>query len=208
LGGLLVPGEHNRVNADVARTVCELFGAAPEVCSASLRTWEGIPHRLEKCCTVELKPGTTVGVYNDTAATVPEATVAALEAFGEAPFGENPLHLIAGGTDKGADPGVLASALNKKPPASVHLLSGTATDRLIPLLGIPFAGPFDSLESLLRDVRGGLENGEARKNGPGSTRTHILLFSPGATSFGMFKNEFDRGEQFKGLVRDLFPGGR
>ena len=76
----------------------------------------------------------------------------------------------------------------------IYLLAGTATDKLVPELdkaGIKYHGPFDGLEPLLKDYK---ENaGE-----------DIFVFSPGATSFGMFSNEFDRGNKYMAAVRDLF----
>ena len=61
----------------------------------------------------------------------------------------------------------------------------------MPLLaarGIPFDGPYDSLASLVAAAKAFARSGDR------------VVFSPGATSFGMFKNEFDRGNQFRAAV--------
>jgi UDP-N-acetylmuramoylalanine--D-glutamate ligase len=80
----------------------------------------------------------------------------------------------------------------------VYLLAGSGTDKLAPLLresGVAFFGPFDSLESLLAELKSRLASAAPLRN-------EIVVFSPGATSFGMFKNEFDRGDTFKRLVTE------
>jgi UDP-N-acetylmuramoylalanine--D-glutamate ligase len=76
----------------------------------------------------------------------------------------------------------------------LFLLAGTGSEKLRAKLedrGIPFRGPFDSLDravlSLLEAAR------------PGD----IVVFSPGCASFGMFLNEFDRGNKWKEAVRRL-----
>ncbi|MBO4728947.1 MAG: hypothetical protein J5631_11045, partial [Spirochaetaceae bacterium] len=107
------------------------------------------------------------------------------------------------------------------------LLEGKGTDRMIPLLnerGISFSGPFSSLEALItafkNDVFAGKicagkfagtgksANGDAASATSSSATTGNptvnVVFSPGATSFGMFTNEFDRGRKFKKLVQEIF----
>ncbi len=54
--------------------------------------------------------------------------------------------------------------------------------------GIAFDGPFANLPELVRASRKAARSGD------------IVVFSPGATSFGMFKNEFDRGNRFRETV--------
>jgi len=163
--------------------------------------------------------------YNDTTATVPDAAVAALESFSEKPV------LFAGGNDKNLDFTPFAAAAHKA--SAIYLLEGKGTDRMIPLLterGISFSGPFNSLEALLvafkNDIEAGnimvccssddaenagsgcfLEKGAATQEKAQKTTGKSIVnvvFSPGATSFGMFTNEFDRGHKFKKLVQEIF----
>ena len=121
--------------------------------------------------------------YNDTTATIPQACLAAVKSF------EEPVVLIAGGTDKNLEFNLMPEiARNVK---SMFLLKGSGTDKMIAELEknhASYNGPFDSLEKALE---------EAYK---ASASNDIILFSPGATSFEMFKNEFDRGNSFKNLV--------
>jgi UDP-N-acetylmuramoylalanine--D-glutamate ligase len=69
------------------------------------------------------------------------------------------------------------------------LLAGTGTSRVLEFL--PGASVFDDLGKAVHEAFAAIE--------PGDT----LLFSPAFTSFGMFANEFDRGDQFNAIVREL-----
>lgn len=180
---VLLPGRHNRLNLLAAGAACVLSGVAPADAAEALSRFPGIEHRLEF---VARRRG--VDYYNDSAATIPEAVAAAVEGF------ERPVVLIAGGTDKELDFAPLAAAAGQ--PKRLVLLKGTGTNKLLPKLrekGIAWTGPFGSLKEALDDA--------ATVAAPGD----IVLLSPGCTSFGMFLNEFDRGRQYKALVKDL-PG--
>ena len=147
--------------------------------------------------------------YNDTCATVPEAAAAATQAF------EKPVILITGGTDKGLDLDKLVQALCGKLTFDVkqgYFLDGTATQKIIPMLnqrGVHYFGPFGSLVELLQVLKSNLENQEDIDNADNldlieENDSEIIVFSPGATSFGMFANEFDRGNQFMNAVKEIF----
>ena len=72
--------------------------------------------------------------------------------------------------------------------------SGTGTDKLKPLLeenSIDYFGPFDSLVKAFNKAIDCTEKGDT------------VVLSPGCASFGMFLNEFDRGNQFRALVKKL-----
>lgn len=200
LRSLLVPGEHMRINVLIAALVMVLTGIKPERTADILGKWEGIPHRLQffhswKCA------GRTVKFYNDSCATVPEAAAAASQSFGQ------PVVFITGGTDKGLPQNVLAETLahsesNAIPVKALYLLAGTATDKLMALLDrkkVPYNGPYNSLDELLRDVKAY----ESSLAGP-LQNDETVVFSPGATSFGMFANEFDRGDKYMDAVKLLF----
>lgn len=179
---LAVPGTHMRQNLVNAAHMMVLYGADPEAAGRALASFPGIEHRLEFFHEDE-----GVRYYNDSAATIPEAAAAAAGSF------DKPVILLAGGTDKELDfePLVKAAGSVKR----LLLLAGTATDKLVPLLrsgGISFDGPYPSLEELAGAARKCAEPGD------------IVVFSPGATSFGMFRNEFDRGRQFKALFTNNF----
>jgi len=86
---LRVPGRHTIANVLAAASVATLYGVAPEAIAATARAFDGVPHRLQRS-------GTVAGVtfYDDSIATTPERTRAALAAI------PNPVVLILGGHDK------------------------------------------------------------------------------------------------------------
>jgi len=211
LSGLIVPGAHMRTNALNAALVLVLMGVAPEKADAILARWPGIPHRLQyfhQYTHSGSKHGTAAGAgsysirfYNDSCATVPEAAAAASQAFGK------PVIFITGGTDKQLSFAPLAAVLGCNDAAAIpvkalYLLAGTGTDKLTPLLdkeNIIYNGPYNSLDDLLQDIKD-----SADAVCCSTEKTDIAVFSPGATSFGMFANEFDRGNQFMDKVRRIF----
>lgn len=195
---LSVPGEHMKINVLNAALVLYLMKVETANIIATLGSWSGIPHRLEKFYEWENEASTVkVAFFNDSCATVPEAAAAASQSFGQ------DVIMITGGTDKGLDFLPLAMCLNGEngteyKPQSIYLLSGTGTDKLTPLLDerkVEYEGPFDSLEVLLTVLKNNLKS---------VTGYYPIVFSPGATSFGMFVNEFDRGDKFKKYTKEIF----
>ena len=176
-----IPGTHNRMNALCAGLVLSLYGVKAEVISKALAEFPGVEHRLEM-----FHSWHGITFYNDSAATIPHATVQALRTL------QGPVVLIAGGTDKNIDFSPLAEIAST--PAAIVLLRGTGTDKIRGVLdaqGVRYEGPFDALEPAVRT---------AMDHAPAGAS---VLFSPGCTSFGMFLNEFDRGRRFKETVLAL-----
>jgi UDP-N-acetylmuramoylalanine--D-glutamate ligase len=184
---LLVPGRHQRINLLAAALALLDLGLPAELVREGLGSFPGIEHRLEF---FHEKRG--VRFYNDTAATIPEATAAAVDTFED----QGRLLLVAGGSDKNLNYEPLAEAAEKMAGGAgkLFLLAGAGSRKLAALLddrSIPFRGPFNSIDAAVRAL---LE--EARP-------ADIAILSPGCASFGMFKNEFDRGNTWKEVVRRL-----
>jgi UDP-N-acetylmuramoylalanine--D-glutamate ligase len=182
----LIPGEHSKKNLILAGlALAELDVPLPFIVDA-LEQFPGIEHRLEW-----FQELNGIRYYNDSAATVPEAAAAALDALPGSVF-------ITGGTDKDLDFTPLAAVCAKA--RALILLAGTGTDKLIPLLtqnGVAYQGPFGTLDEAVRAAISA-----AGSKGPAPA----VVLSPGCTSFGMFTNEFDRGRSFKAVVnRHLGP---
>lgn len=175
---LRIPGMHNRYDAALALTAARALEVPDEVSRSALAVFAGVPGRLEL-----IREVNGVQIYNDTTSTTPEATLAALAAL-------EPAHtvLIAGGSDKGLEMDALIAKLPEV--KEIILLAGTGTDRIKSQL------PEDtSIYGSIGDaVAAAIEAAE-----PGDT----VLFSPAFASFGMFKNEFDRGDQFNALINSL-----
>lgn len=198
LGDLLVPGHHMRINVLNAALVLKIFGVDAKKIVKILGTWSGIEHRLEFFHEWESPCGEKVRFYNDSAATVPEAAAHATQSFGF------PVTLVTGGTDKGLDLSPFPDAIAKESafkPRGIYFLEGSATDKLLPLFSerhIETNGVFKNLDELLEQLKSDLCAKTA------ADEKCAVVFSPGSTSFGMFKNEFDRGNQFKEKVRAIF----
>jgi UDP-N-acetylmuramoylalanine--D-glutamate ligase len=175
---LPIAGSHMKRNLFTAAVAAACFGMDPEGIRAAASHYRGIPHRLERVATID-----GVTFVNDSAATIQEAALAAVTSF------DRPVHLIAGGSDKGLP-------LDQFPEigrrvASLALLAGSATAKIMRLLddaACSYSGPHDSLLGALSIARSNARPGD------------IVLLSPGCASFGMFRNEFDRGDQFRELV--------
>lgn len=93
-----------------------------------LRRFRGIPNRLELIRTIK-----GVKYYNDTTATNPDATIAALKTLGYPLSGRQKIILIAGGADKNLDFKEVTREI-KKTCQKVMMLNGTATPRFIRVL--------------------------------------------------------------------------
>lgn len=174
---LKIPGLHNRYDAALALEVARTLDIPDEMSRKALESFAGVPGRLELVRTVR-----GVLVYNDTTATTPDATLAALAAL-------DPSHtvLIMGGADKGLDmDALLARLLEVK---RVILLAGTGTESIQDRL--PESPVYSSLAEAVDDAFVHAEKDDT------------VLLSPAFASFGMFKNEYDRGDQFVALVKKL-----
>ncbi len=182
---IVIRGKHNISNVITASAVALLIGVSPRDIKKAVATFSGVKHRLEY---IGKKKG--VAYYNDTTATTPEAAIVGIEAF------SRPIHLICGGSNKNLDlrPLVRKIATDEN-VISVSLLKGDATERLIKLLR-EFNGAPEKIVGLYDEIKGAVCNlYVTAKEG------EIVLLSPGCASFGMFANEFDRGERFKEAVK-------
>ncbi|MCX6787552.1 MAG: UDP-N-acetylmuramoyl-L-alanine--D-glutamate ligase [Candidatus Kaiserbacteria bacterium] len=173
---LRIPGQHNRYNAALALAVARALGIPDEVSRRALESFTGVPGRLEL-----IRERNGVKVYNDTTATTPEATLVALSALDVAH-----VVLVMGGADKSLD---MSALLAKLPEVKrVILLAGSGTERIHGELSD--APVYDTLASAVDDAFAHASEGDT------------ILFSPAFASFGMFKNEYDRGDQFNELVQE------
>ena len=175
-----IPGEHNRANAAAATLAAQAAGLPDEAIAEALRSFAGVPHRLE--LVRELRG---VRYVNDSKATNTAAARRGIAAY------DSPLHLIFGGSLKGEDFGPLARDL----PAnvrSIHLI-GVATDELAAALdaaGREYvrAGDLPTAVSL---AASDAEAGD------------VVLLSPASASYDQFANFEERGDTFRRLVEEL-----
>jgi UDP-N-acetylmuramoylalanine--D-glutamate ligase len=182
-GDIALLGEHNRRNAAFARAAAHCMGIPDDIIKNTLKTFSGLPGRLQL---VAEKNG--VAFYDDGNSTTPEATIVALKAL--APKGR-PIVLIAGGSDKELDFSPLAPEIETRVKKLI-LFEGKATEKIKTLLPKDF--PYTTASSMAEAFSAALA---------GAAPHDIILLSPGATSFGIFKNEYDRGDQFKAEIEKL-----
>ncbi len=187
---LHVIGEHNRENASFAAAALKSLGLSEAEIRSGLESFEAVEGRLQF-----VRESRGVKIYNDNNATTPEATIAALKALSPSlePRASN-LTLITGGSEKGLALGELVSEIKK---TVSHLLVLThphykGSERLMGEL--ESAGiAFETAERLSEAVQKGM-NG---RNGD------VLLFSPAFASFGMFKNEYERNDEFLAAIKTI-----
>ena len=181
ISDIKIPGDHNLENILAAVCAAKIFGIKNADIKDILSKFKGIADRLE--LVREIKG---VKYYNDTTATNPDGAVSALKAFGGK---KKRIILIAGGVDKNLDYGEFAKTI-KKEVKELILFPGTATDKILKELNVHHSVVHKMKEAVC------LAKSFAKKG-------DIILLSPGAASFGLFKNEFDRGKQFMKEVKKL-----
>jgi UDP-N-acetylmuramoylalanine--D-glutamate ligase len=169
----LLRGAHNRENAAAATAVARAVGIGDEQIAAALRTFPGVPHRLEL---VAERGG--VRYVNDSKATNVAAALRGLAAYAD-----EPVHLILGGSSKDEDFGPLAAAIGPN-VRSVHLIGAEAKR-----LAAAIDGHDD--QTLGRAVAHAAELADTGD---------VVLLSPACASFDQFENFEDRGEAFRRLA--------
>jgi UDP-N-acetylmuramoylalanine--D-glutamate ligase len=172
-----MPGAHNRENAAAATAAARAAGATEDEIAEALRTFPGVPHRLEEVAEIR-----GVRFVNDSKATNAAAARRAIAAY------DRPLHVILGGLGKNESYGELAADLRAK-RARAYLI-GAAADELAAALDSPFELSGD-LGSAVRAAAAAAEPGE------------VVLLSPACASYDQFENFEARGDEFRRLVEEL-----
>jgi len=174
-------GEHNKLNIALAVKVLEILGLSKIAIKKGIENYKGEPGRLEL-----IRRFKNIDYYNDTNSTTPDALMAALKTLRS---DENNIILIAGGNNKDLDYKKITEFVNKTVKALI-LIKGTATNQIISYSTKPIE-VVDNMKKAFKKAKNLSQKGD------------IILLSPGAASFGVFKNEYDRGEQFVKLVKQL-----
>lgn len=179
---LKIPGRHNLSNAVLAAAVAYSCGANPQSIQSALAHFNGVAHALE--FVAEIKG---VKYYNDSAATNPTATIAALESF------DQPIWLIVGGFDKQIDYTPVAKIISQK-------TKGVAT---IGQLTQSLASLIESFSGTTQIERAGnLSHALAWANQRAQAGGCVVL-SPSTSSYDQYNNLEERGEEFVRLVKKL-----
>jgi UDP-N-acetylmuramoylalanine--D-glutamate ligase len=175
-----IPGAHNRENAAAATAAARAAGIGDEAIADALRTFPGVPHRLEL---VRERDG--VRYVNDSKATNVAAARVGVAAF------DAPLRLILGGSRKGEAFTGLADDLRGR-TVTAYVIGETADEIRAALE--PAGIPLRRCDDLPEAVRAA-----ARDARPGE----VVLLSPACASYDQFRDFEQRGDLFRRLVKEL-----
>jgi len=182
-----IKGEHQLQNIAAATFALECAGMDVSFCIDALKSYEGLPFRLQNIGTKTFK-NKSITFYNDSYSTRPEATMAAAKAM------NNPFALILGGSEKNADFTELSECLAKNELLQGIALIGATAERMkASLLSKNCKANMEIFENLGAAFEWCCET--APNNG-------AVLLSPACASFGLFANYKERGEEFNALFRE------
>jgi UDP-N-acetylmuramoylalanine--D-glutamate ligase len=196
-------GSHNLTNIAAAVKIAKHFGVSEASIKKVLKNFRGLEGRLELAAEIR-----GVKYINDTCATTPDATIAAIRALVNSKqlTDNNNLILIAGGADKKLDFGELSRLIVKKVKALI-LLDGIATEKLKKaaesrlMIRNPKKNKFLASECAILQAR---SMSKAVKTAYNIAEAgDIVLLSPACASFGLFRHEFERGEKFKKAIKSI-----
>ncbi len=181
---LKILGEHNQQNACAAIDAALVYEVSDDAIIKGLSAFEGLPHRLQFVREVE-----GIRYYDDSFATTPTSSMVAMKAF------DQPKVVILGGSSKGADFSELANVVASS-NVRAAILIGDEADRIETALKEKNVVTFNigksvTMKEILEVVRAQTKTGD------------VVLLSPGCASFGMFKNYYDRADQFTAAVNAL-----
>jgi UDP-N-acetylmuramoylalanine--D-glutamate ligase len=179
-------GGHNVENACAAISVAKLYGISNDDIEKGLMGFRGLPHRLEFVREVD-----GVGYYNDSFSSSAPATVAAVKSFTQ------PEILIIGGIDRGGDFAEMTDEIATNGNIKAIIIIGLIRDKLFKMI----SDKNPSLKIISTDAISMSEIVELAKGQ--SVPGDVVVLSPGCASFDMFKNFYDRGDQFRDMVNKL-----
>ena len=182
---IFVRGDQNVANVLAAFTIGHAAGFPLDRMLEAVEEFRGVPHRLEL-----VREWNGVRWYNDSTATAPERSMAAIRAFDE------PIVLMLGGRDKDLPWEDLMQLVNER--VNHVVLFGEAADKIqktIERLGLRQSRFTVTRADGLHDAI--LKAAEVAESGD------VVLLSPGGTSFDEFKDFAERGERFREWVQEL-----
>jgi UDP-N-acetylmuramoylalanine--D-glutamate ligase len=185
---IALPGRFNLQNVLAAVTAGRILGVDREAVAAAVRAFKPLAYRLEPVGTFD-----GITFYDDPLATIPEATIAALDALGS-----GVATILLGGFDRGVEMDGLARRLRRSEVRTLILFppSGTRIWQAVQReYGNDLALPASFFTT---DMRTAVSLAHAN-----TPKGRICLHSPASPSFGLFKDYAQRGDLFRRYVRDL-----
>ncbi len=180
---LPLPGRHNRGNLCAVLTAIEALGLDAKKLAPHAGSFRPLPHRLQ---TLGTRDG--VAYVNDSISTTPHASLAALDCFGN-----RRVAILVGGHDRGLPWEEFADAMRTHAPLAV-ITMGQNGPRIHALLE-PVAAQGGFHLGAANDLADAMTQAQAALGGEG-----VVLLSPGAPSFGMYRDYVARGRHFAELA--------
>jgi len=177
-----LPGRHNRGNLCAVLAAIEALGLDAAALAPHAASFQPLPHRLQ---TLGTRDGLTW--VNDSISTTPHASLAAL-----ACFRHRRVVLLAGGHDRGIDWGDFAEAMRTQAPVGIVTL-GQNGPKIHALLA-PLAAEVGFALAQAEDLPAAVAEARRLIDGEG-----VILLSPGAPSFGAYRDYTERGRHFAAL---------
>ncbi len=178
----MLRGEHNLENISAAISVARILEIPESTIIKVVENFKGLEHRLELVGKID-----GVTFYNDSFATGPQPTIAAINSFTEDET------LILGGSDKGLDYSELRKLISEKENIKNLILIGDIGEKIGEGIKNKHTVNLGHV-SMIQIIDTAIEMTK-----PGG----VVILSPAAASFDMFKNYKDRGNQFKEAVKSL-----
>ncbi len=181
--GLPLPGRHNRGNLAAALTAIEALGLDARALARAAFDFRPLPHRLQ---TLGERGGVTY--VNDSISTTPHATLAALDCFAD-----RDVAVLVGGHDRGLDWSDFAAEMRENAPKIVVTMGANGPRIHAMLEPVAADAGFALLQAA--DLGDAMTRAADALRAVGAT-SPVVLMSPGAPSFGAYRDYVDRGRDF------------
>lgn len=181
--GLLLRGKHNLENIAAAVAVGKILKIKENLIEKSVKSFKGLEHRLELVKSVNSRT-----FYNDSFATGPQPTIAAIKSFTELET------IILGGSDKGLNYKELGKVINSTKNLKNIILIGLIRNEIKKHID-KSKNIYDLGTSSMKEI--------VKKAYKVTPKGGVVILSPAAASFDMFENYKDRGNKFKTAVGNL-----
>jgi UDP-N-acetylmuramoylalanine--D-glutamate ligase len=179
-------GQHNIENACAAISVAKAHNLSIKAIENGLKNFKGLPHRLEY-----VRKFNGVDYYNDSFSSAPPAAVAAFKSFTQ------PEIVIIGGFDKANDFSILINTIKGMTNIKEVILIGDIRQKLSQEFAR--ANTESKVTVLDANTMEEIVQYASKVSQPGD----VVVLSPGTSSFDMFKDFYDRGDQFRNIVNKL-----
>jgi UDP-N-acetylmuramoyl-L-alanine---L-glutamate ligase len=180
---LPMPGDHNAGNVCAALTAIDALGLDAKALAQHVQSFKPLPHRLQSLGVCD-----EIEYINDSISTTPYASIAAMECFSH-----RNVAILVGGYDRGLDWDVFVDYVAQHPPAAIITMGQNGPRIFEQLQSINANGAFFLSEAI--NLAEAVLFAKDALHGEGG----VILLSPGAPSFGSYKDYVERGRHFAEL---------